>query len=35
LLAAFQANATQNESLNPLSIITHTLSSAGITATNS
>ena len=35
LLAAFQANATQNESLNPLSIITNTLASAGITSTNS
>jgi hypothetical protein len=35
LLAAFQANATQNESLNPLSIITNTLVSAGITPTNS
>jgi ribosomal protein S11 len=35
LLAAFQANATQNEALNPLSIITNTLASAGITATNS
>jgi hypothetical protein len=35
LLAAFQANATQNESLNPMSIITNTLASAGITATNS
>jgi hypothetical protein len=31
LLAAFQANATQNEALNPLSIITSTLASAGIT----
>jgi hypothetical protein len=30
LLAAFQSNATQNESLNPLSIITNTLSSAGV-----
>jgi hypothetical protein len=35
LLAAFESNATQNESLNPLSIITNTLASAGITATNS
>ena len=35
LLAAFQSNATQNESLNPLSIITSTLASAGITSTNS
>jgi hypothetical protein len=31
LLAAFQANATQNEALNPMSIITNTLTSAGIT----
>jgi hypothetical protein len=35
LLAAFQANATQHESLNPLSIITSTLANAGITSTNS
>jgi hypothetical protein len=35
LLAAFQSNATQNESLNPLSIITNTLESAGITTNNS
>jgi hypothetical protein len=35
LLAAFESNATQNESLNPMSIITNTLASAGITATNS
>ncbi len=35
LLAAFQSNATQNDSLNPLSIITNTLASAGITAWNS
>jgi len=35
LLAAFQSNATQNDSLNPLSIITNTLASAGITASNS
>jgi hypothetical protein len=35
LLAAFESNAAQNESLNPLSIITNTLASAGITATNS
>jgi hypothetical protein len=35
LLAAFQSNTTQNESLNPLSIITNTLASAGITASNS
>jgi hypothetical protein len=32
LLAAFQSNATQSDSLNPLSIITNTLTSAGITA---
>jgi hypothetical protein len=30
LLAAFESNATQNESLNPFSIITNTLSSAGV-----
>ena len=30
ILAAFQANSTQNESLNPLSIITNTLTTAGI-----
>lgn len=30
LLAAFQSNATQNESLNPMSVITNTLASAGI-----
>jgi len=35
LLAAFQSNSTQNESLNPLSIITNTLASAGITIDNS
>jgi hypothetical protein len=35
LLAAFESNATQNESLNPMSIITNTLASAGITPTNS
>ena len=35
LLAAFQSNETQNESLNPLSIITNTLVSAGITTNNS
>lgn len=35
LLAAFQANATQKESLNPLSIISSTLANAGITSTNS
>jgi len=31
LLAAFQANATQNEAINPMSIITSTLTNAGIT----
>jgi hypothetical protein len=35
LLAAFESNSTQNESLNPLSIITSTLANAGITSTNS
>jgi hypothetical protein len=30
MLAAFQANSTQNEALNPMSIIMNTLSSAGI-----
>jgi hypothetical protein len=30
LLAQFQANSTQNEALDPMSIITNTLSSAGI-----
>jgi hypothetical protein len=30
LLAAFQANSTQNEATNPMSIIMNTLSSAGI-----
>jgi len=30
LLAAFQANATQNEALNPLSIIASTLASTGV-----
>ena len=30
LLSAFQANSTQNESLDPMAIITNTLSSAGI-----
>jgi hypothetical protein len=30
LLAAFQANSTQNESLDPMAIITNTLSNAGI-----
>jgi hypothetical protein len=34
LLSAFQANGTQNESLNPMSIILNTLSSAGIGASN-
>jgi hypothetical protein len=34
LLSAFQANGTQNESLNPMSIILNTLSSAGISASN-
>lgn len=32
LLAMFQASATENQSLNPLSIINNTLQSAGITA---
>jgi len=32
LLAAFQANATQNEQFNPMSIISNTLTSAGITS---
>ena len=35
LLAAFQANATQNEQFNPLAIIPNALSTAGITGTNS
>jgi hypothetical protein len=35
LLAAFQANATQNEALNPMAIITNTLTSAGITGVSS
>jgi hypothetical protein len=35
LLAAFQANSTPNESLNPMAIIMNTLNSAGITASNS
>jgi hypothetical protein len=35
LLAAFQAGSTQNESLNPMSIILNTLSSAGIGISNS
>jgi hypothetical protein len=34
LLAAFQANATQNEALNPMSIILNTLSSSGISLSN-
>ena len=34
LLAAFQTNVTQNEALNPMAIITNTLSSAGISLTN-
>jgi len=35
LLAAFQAGSTQNESLNPMSIILNTLSSSGIGISNS
>lgn len=35
LLSAFQANANQSDSLNPATIILDTLSSAGITASNS
>jgi len=35
LLAAFQAGSTQNESLNPMSIIMNTLSSSGIGISNS
>jgi G3E family GTPase len=35
LLAAFQTSATQNDSLDPTSIILNTLSSAGIGASNS
>jgi hypothetical protein len=35
LQAAFQANSTQNQSLNPMSIIFNTLSSAGVTSTAS
>jgi hypothetical protein len=35
LLAAFQSNSTQNESLDPMSIIMNTLTSAGITTSNS
>ena len=34
LLAAFQSNATQNEQFDPLSIITNTLTTAGITGSN-
>jgi hypothetical protein len=35
LLAAFQANSTPNESLDPMAIITNTLSNAGINISNS
>jgi hypothetical protein len=35
LLAAFQTNVTQNEALNPMAIITNTLSSAGISLSTS
>jgi len=35
LQAAFQANSTQNQTLNPMSIIFNTLSSAGVTSTAS
>ncbi len=35
LLAAFQSNATTNESLNPMSIIMNTLTSAGVTTSSS
>jgi hypothetical protein len=35
LLSAFQANGTQNESLNPTTIILDTLSNAGISVSNS
>jgi hypothetical protein len=35
LLSALQANSPQNDSLNPLSIITNTLAGAGIAPTNS
>ena len=35
LLSAFQANETQNEALNPMSIIENTLMSAGITGSSS
>jgi hypothetical protein len=34
LLAAFQTNASQNDSLNPMAIIMNTLSSAGINLSN-
>jgi hypothetical protein len=35
LMSAFQTNATQNDAFNPTSIIMNTLSSAGITSSNS
>jgi len=35
LLSAFQTNETQNAALNPLSIIENTLTSAGLTGSNS
>ena len=35
LLAAFQTNQSQNDALNPLSIIENTLTSAGLTGSNS
>jgi hypothetical protein len=35
LLSAFQANAAQNSSLDPASIIMNTLNSAGVTSSNS
>ena len=34
LLSAFQTNASQNSSLNPMAIIMNTLSNAGITTSN-
>ena len=34
LLSAFQTNGTQNETLNPMTIILNTLSNAGISASN-
>lgn len=34
-LAAYQANATQNDALNPMSIMMNTLTSAGVTVANS